>query len=110
MQPDLSVGKNVNDGFRTGVRGSVRIATENLSVTPRLVYQRLQADGWNRNDVFNILANPYTTSRPSVTLGERQQFTQLQEEYTDDFVLGDVNIDYKVGHGLITSITSVHVS
>ena len=106
VQPDLSVGKNVNDGFRTGVRGSVRIATENLSVTPRLVYQRLQADGWNRNDVFNILANPYTTSRPSVTLGERQQFTQLQEKYTDDFVLGDVNIDYKVGHGLITSITS----
>jgi iron complex outermembrane receptor protein len=106
VQPNLSVKKNVNDGFRTGVRGSVRIASENLSITPRIVYQRLQTDGWNRNDAFNILANPYTTSRPAVTLGEREQFTQLQEKYTDDFVLGDLNLDYKVGHGLITSITS----
>jgi iron complex outermembrane receptor protein len=106
VQPNLSVKKDVNDGFRTGVRGSVRIASDNLSVTPRIVYQRVQADGWNRNDIFNILANPYTTSRPAVTLGDREQFTQLEEKYTDDFVLGDVNIDYKVGHGLITSITS----
>jgi iron complex outermembrane recepter protein len=88
------------------VRGSVRIASENLSITPRIVYQRLQTDGWNRNDAFNILANPFTTSRSAVTLGEREQFTQLQEKYTDDFVLGDLDIDYKVGHGLITSITS----
>ena len=106
VQPNLSVKKDVNDGFRTGVRGSVRIASDNLSVTPRIVYQRVQTDGWNRNDIFNILANPYTTSRPAVTLGDREQFTQLEEKYTDDFVLADVNIDYKVPHGLITSTTS----
>ena len=35
-------------------------------------------DGWNRIDVFNILANPYTTTRPAVTLGEREQFTQIE--------------------------------
>ena len=110
VQPNLSVKKDVNDGFRTGVRGSVRIASDNLSITPRIVYQRVQTDGWNRNDIFNILANPYTTSRPAVTLGEREQFTQLEEKYTDDFVLADVNIDYKVPHGLITSIYVVHVS
>jgi iron complex outermembrane recepter protein len=106
VQPNLSVKKDVNDGFRTGVRGSVRIASDNLSITPRIVYQRLQTDGWNRNDAFNILANPFTTSRPAVTLGGREQFTQLKEKYRDDFVLGDVDIDYKIGHGLITSITS----
>jgi iron complex outermembrane recepter protein len=107
VQPNLSVKQNVNDGFRSGVRGSVRIASsENLVITPRVVYQRVQTDGWNRNDIFNILANPYTTSRPPVTLGEREQFTQLEEKYTDDFVLGDLNIEYKAGGGLLTSITS----
>ena len=65
-----------------------------------------EADGWNRIDVFNILANPFTTTRPAVTLGEREQFTQLEEEFTDDFVLGDVNIDYKFGDLTLTSITS----
>ena len=34
-------------------------------------------NGWNRIDAFNILANPFTTTRPAVTLGEREQFTQL---------------------------------
>ncbi|HEX2457131.1 MAG TPA: TonB-dependent receptor [Vicinamibacterales bacterium] len=107
VQPNLSVKENVNDGFRTGVRGSARImASDHFTITPRIVYQRVQADGWNRNDIFNILGNPYTTSRPSVTLGKREQFTQLEEKYTDDFVLTDLNLDYKLEHGLITSITS----
>jgi iron complex outermembrane receptor protein len=107
VQPNLSVKDNVNDGFRTGVRGSVRItSSDNLTITPRILYQRVETNGWNRNDIFNILANPYTTSRPAVTLGPREQFTQLEEKYTDDFVLTDLNIDYKLTHGLITSITS----
>ena len=53
-------------------------STANLTITPRIVYQRVKMDGWNRSDEFNILANPYTTTRPAVTLGERRQFTQLQ--------------------------------
>jgi iron complex outermembrane recepter protein len=107
VQPNLSVKDNVNDGFRTGVRGSVRItSSDNLTITPRILYQRVETNGWNRNDMFNILANPYTTSRPAVTLGPREQFTQLEEKYTDDFLLTDLNIDYKLTHGLITSITS----
>ena len=107
VQPNLSVKQNVNDGLRSGARGSVRIvSSENLAITPRIVYQRIQSNGWNRSDTFNILANPYTTSRPAVTLGDRKQFTQLEEKYTDDFVLGDLDIDYKVGDGLLTSITS----
>src|SRR6267378_2400693 len=76
-------------------------------ITPRIVYQRTQADGWNRIDAFNILANPYTTTRRRVTLGERQLFTQINEPYTDDFVLGDVNWRYKFGGTTLTSITSL---
>jgi iron complex outermembrane receptor protein len=101
------VKENVNDGYRTGFRAAVRIGpSERLSVTPRIVYQRVEMDGWNRQDDFNILANPYTTTRPAVTLGDRNQFTQLEEKYTDDFVLGDVNIEYDFGDLALTSITS----
>ena len=39
-------------------------------------------DGWNRIDAYNILANPFTTSRPVVDLGEREQFIQFEEPFT----------------------------
>jgi iron complex outermembrane recepter protein len=107
IQPDLSVKDNVNDGFRTGVRAAVKFApNDDLSITPRLVYQRAKSYGWNREDAFNILANPYTTTRPAVTIGEREQFTQLEEDFKDNFVLGDLNINYNFGPVALTSITS----
>ena len=107
VQPDLSVNENVNDGFRAGFRAAVKYEqSANLSITPRVVYQRVDMGGWNRFDAFNILANPFTTSRPAVTLGERQQFTQLEEDFTDDFVLTDVNINYRFGDLALTSVTS----
>jgi iron complex outermembrane receptor protein len=107
VQPDLSLKKDVNGGSRNGVRGAVRIAPNTrLSFTPRVAYQRVSQDGWNRNDIYNILANPYTLSRPAVTLGEREQFTQLQEEFTDDFTLADLALDYNLGKALLTSTTS----
>ena len=107
VQPDLSVKEDVNTGDRTGVRASVKIApNDRLSIIPRLVYQRVDADGWNRIDTYNILGNPFTTSRPAVTLGERQQFTQIGEPFTDDFTLGDLNVSYDFGGARLTSITS----
>jgi iron complex outermembrane receptor protein len=107
VQPDLRVNEDVNDGFRTGLRAAVKIApSERVSVTPRLVYQRVGMDGWNRIDDFNILANPFTTTRPAVTLGGRRQFTQLEEEYTDDFLLGDLNVEYGFRDLALTSVTS----
>jgi iron complex outermembrane recepter protein len=107
VQPGLSVKKDVNDGYRSGVRGAVRFTPNaRLSFTPRIVYQRIDQNGWNRTDIFNILANPYTTTRPPVTLGEREQFTQLKEEFTDDFTLADMTLDYSFGDTVLTSITS----
>ena len=107
IQPDLSVNDDVNDGFRGGFRAAVKFTpSARLSVTPRVVYQRVDIGGWNRFDDFNILANPFTTTRPAVTLGEREQFTQLEEDFTDDFVLTDVNINYQVGDLMLTSVTS----
>jgi iron complex outermembrane receptor protein len=107
VQPDLSVKKNVNTGDRAGVRAAVEIApTDELVITPRFMYQRLKANGWNRIDVYNILANPFTTTRPAVTLGDRQLFTQIDEPMTDDFYLGDLNVTYNFGNAVLTSVTS----
>jgi iron complex outermembrane receptor protein len=107
VQPDLSVKEDVNTGDRTGVRAAIKIApNDRLTVTPRVVFQRVEMDGWNRIDTYNILANPFTTTRPAVTLDDRRQFTQIGEPFTDDFLLGDLNLRYDFGHVDLTSITS----
>jgi iron complex outermembrane recepter protein len=63
-------------------------------------------DGWNRVDDYNILANPFTTTRPAVNLGEREEFAQLEEDFRDDFVLANVDIQYDFGNVVLNSISS----
>src|SRR2546421_10466448 len=63
-------------------------------------------DGWNRFDAYNILANPFTTTRPAVPPGERQLFTQIEEPFTDKFLLTALNLKYDAGPVSLTSITS----
>ena len=107
VQPDLSVHENVNGGRRTGARVALRLQpSRRLAVTPRVIYQDVSMNGWNRIDAYNVLANPFTTTRPAVTLGERQLFTQIDEPYTDEFLLGDITIEYDFGAAALTSITS----
>jgi len=107
VTPNLSIDENVNTGNRFGGRVAVTFApNDRLTITPRILYQRMETDGWNRVDAFNILANPYTTTRPAVTFGEREDFVQLQEDFTDDFVLADVNVQYDFGDVVLNSITS----
>jgi iron complex outermembrane receptor protein len=107
VQPNLSVNKDVNDGYRAGTRIAFLFKpNDKLTITPRFLYQKLDMNGWNRIDAFNILANPFTTSRPAVTLGKREQFTQFQEPTTDKFGLGDLNVSYNLGGSTLTSVTS----
>ncbi|HET7712405.1 MAG TPA: TonB-dependent receptor [Thermoanaerobaculia bacterium] len=107
VQPSLQVNEDVNTGYRAGARLGFRFEpNDRLSLTPRILYQQVETDGWNRIDVFNILANPYTTTRPKVELGERRQFTQFEEPFTDDFLLGDLSVEYDFGGPKLTSITS----
>jgi len=108
VQPDFTVSHDVNGGDRAGLRAALRFEpSARVTVTPRLVVQRVQVDGWNRIDAFNILANQYTTTRTPVTLGEREQATQIKEPFTDDFLLGELNLTAGLGGGLtLTSITS----
>ncbi|ANM32449.1 hypothetical protein ABI59_23125 [Acidobacteria bacterium Mor1] len=106
-RPDLQIDRDVNSGDRAGARIALRYEpNENFSITPRIIYQEVEMDGWNRIDDYNILANPFTTTRPAVTLGEREQFTQLEEEFTDEFFLADVTLSYDFGGAELTSVTS----
>ncbi len=107
VQPDLSIEEDVNSGDRTGARVALSFRpTDTVTITPRIIYQSVDMDGWNRIDDYNILANPFTTTRPMVNLGERQLFTQFEEPYTDDFFLGDVTVRYGKGTFELVSITS----
>ena len=107
VQPNFTVSKDVNGGARTGARVAFRIAPSGrFTITPRILFQRVKMDGWNRIDAFNILANPYTTSRPPVSLGDRQLFTQINEPFTDDFLLGDLTARLDLGKVSVTSISS----
>src|SRR5207245_8503828 len=107
-QQNLHDDQNVNGNERGGLRAALKLApTSRFSITPRVVYQDVKMDGWNRIDAFNILANPYTTTRPAVTLGPRQLFTQIEEPFTDKFLLTDLNLKYDLGPRVsLTSITT----
>ena len=107
IQPNLSINDNVNDSDRYGLRAALKwVASDRLTITPRFVYQKVTANGFNRFDAYNILGNPFTTTRPDVDIEEDEQFTQFTEEYDDDFVLGDLNIVYDLGGMSLTSVTS----
>lgn len=107
VQPGLSVKENINTSDRSGVRAALRMSpTARFSLTPRIIYQAVNADGWNRHDEYNILANPFTTSRPAITLGPRELFTQIPEPYTDRFKLGGLNAAYDFGRMNLTSVSS----
>ena len=106
--PGGALDENVNDGQRQGGRVALRWElTDNISVTPRVIYQDVNINGFNRQDVWNILANPFTTTEPRVNLGEREQYRQLEEEFDEEFFLGDLTMDFDFGPAVLTSVSSV---
>ncbi len=107
VQPGGSKNQDVNGGTRSGARVAMRFEpNENLAITPRVIYQEVDMDGYNRTDVWNMLANPFTTTEPRVTLEDREQFTQLQEKFKDEFTLADLTIEAGFGNHTLTSISS----
>ena len=54
-------------------------------------------DGWNRIDAFNILAQSVHDHAAGRDARRPRQFTQLDETFTDDFVLGDAERRYNFG-------------
>ena len=102
-----TIEENVNDGRRTGGRIALAfMPTPDITITPRIVYQEVRANGFNRQEAFNLFGNPFTTTRPRVTFRERQQFLLLDEGFADDTMIADLTASIGLGAVSLTSVTS----
>jgi len=105
--PGRPVREDVNSGTRRGARVAMLFQpNDNLSITPRVVYQKLETDGYPRVDVYSVLGNPFTTTEPPVNPGERGQVTQFREGIEDEFKLADLKVEVGLGGLTLTSVTS----
>ena len=101
------ITKDINDGERYGGRIALTFApSDSLSITPRVIYQKISTDGFNRREVFNLYANRFTTTRPPVTFSERQQHLLLKEGFEDETLIADATIKAGLGGVDLTSVTS----
>lgn len=83
--------KDVNEGDRIGGRLSFTFQpSRDVTIQPRIVYQKSTYDGFNRQEVYNLYANPYTTTVPAVTFGEDQQYLLQREKFEDKTTIGDL--------------------
>lgn len=100
-------GEDVNSGERYGGRIALTFEpSDNFSITPRVVYQKVVADGFNRQDIYNLYANPFTTTRPAVTFEERQQYLLLREKFEDETLIADLVVNVGLGGAKLTSVSS----
>ena len=100
-------GENINGGERYGGRIAFTVDSgTGFSLTPRIVYQKVKADGFNRQEIWNLYANPDTTTRPPVQLGEREQYLRLREAFEDETFLFDITAEADLGVATLTSVSS----
>lgn len=100
-------GENINDGKRYGGRVAFTLDTdEGFSITPRLVYQKVEANGFNRQEIYNLFANPFTTTRQAIQLGEREQYLLLREAFEDETLIADMVVEADFGGVVMTSVSS----
>ena len=98
---------DVNSGNRTGIRAAVTfMPNDTLTITPRIIYQDIDTDGFNRQEVWNLFANPDTTTRPPVQLGEREQHLLLREGFSDETMLADLLVEASFSNFDVTFIGS----
>ena len=100
-RPDGSKENNVNSGDRAGTRIALLLKpTENLTITPRVVYQEIQTNGFNRAEFYNFYV-------PVGGLGSRQQFLRLPERFRDTTLIADNTIAWNiVPQATVTSVTT----
>ena len=91
------ISEDVNSGGRYGGRIALALQpTDSLTITPRVVFQKIETDGFNREEVYNLFANPYTTTRPPVQLAERQQYLRLDEAFEDETMIADLVVNWSL--------------
>ncbi len=104
---DFSTDDDANDGRRFGTRISALFQpTDGIKNTLRMLYQDADIDGFNRVDIYNVLANPFTTTRPAVELDDRNQVTSFDENFSDEYLLIDNTLEIEFGSVALTSVTT----
>ncbi|MEG3087782.1 TonB-dependent receptor [Sphingomonas sp. PB4P5] len=99
--------ENVNSGERYGGRVSLLLEpAPGVAITPRVIYQKITTDGFNRQEVYNLYANQFTTTRPKVTFDEREQYLLLDESFDDEIFIADNTLAVSLGPVDFTSVTS----
>lgn len=101
-----AAGENINDGRRYGGRVSLLLEpTEGMKITPRVVYQDVKANGFNRQDVYNFYSSPLVSA--ANVFPERTQYLKLREQFRDKTLLADLTLDFSLTDSLnFTSVTS----
>uniref|UniRef100_UPI0035C72520 TonB-dependent receptor n=1 Tax=Sphingobium sp. TaxID=1912891 RepID=UPI0035C72520 len=99
-------GKNVNDGRRYGGRLSLLWEpAPGIKLTPRIIYQDIRTNGFNREDAYHLYYNPLIN--PLDVFPERTQYLKLREEFRDKTTLADFTANIDVGSDIaLTSITT----
>ncbi len=99
--------EDVNDGERYGGRIALTFEpSDSISITPRVVYQKVTSNGFNRQEDYNLFGNQFTTTRPQVIFDEREQYLLLREKFTDETMLADLTMSFGLGGVDLTSVTS----
>jgi iron complex outermembrane recepter protein len=101
------VSEDVNDGERYGGRIALTFEpSDSINITPRIVYQKVVSNGFNRQEIYNLYGNQFTTTRPQVTFDEREQYLLLREKFQDETMLADLTMSFGLGGVDLTSVTS----
>ena len=99
-------GKNINDGSRVGGRASILWEpSSNVRITPRVVYQQIRANGFNREERYSLFDNQFTTTGGDL-IGARKQYLRLREKFKDDTLLADLTASVDFGGVELTSVSS----
>jgi len=100
-------GKNVNEGDRIGGRLSFTFQpSADVTLTPRVIYQKVTADGFNREEKYNLYANPFTTTVPPVHFEDYQQYLLQREKFEDKTTIADLVAKIGFRGFDLTSVTS----
>ena len=92
--------EDVNSGNRTGGRVALTFEpSDTITITPRIIYQEIGADGFNRAEAFNWLSGV-------VSLPDDTQYLLGGEEFKDETLIGDLTIELSFDTFDLTSVTS----
>jgi iron complex outermembrane recepter protein len=99
--------EDVNNGERYGGRIALLFEpSDNISITPRVVYQKIVSNGFNRQEEYNLFGNQFTTTRPRIDYREREQYLLLREKFQDETLIADLTATFGLGSVDLTSVTS----